>query len=69
MSLCRPTPRGIFFIKSPPVRSRRVTTDAVREQLLRIIEPISGAVSIVSYEKVSDNKGKVQGYRVLATRD
>ena len=42
---------------------------AVREQLLRIIEPISGAVSIVSYETVSDSKGKVQGYKVLATRD
>jgi hypothetical protein len=42
---------------------------SVREQLLQIIEPISGAVSIVSYEIVSDSKGKVQGYKVLATRD
>ncbi len=42
---------------------------AVREQLLRIIEPISGAVSIVSYETVSDGKGKVQGFKVLAKRD
>jgi hypothetical protein len=42
---------------------------AVREQLLRIIEPISGAVSIVSYEPVSDGKGKVQGYKVLAERE
>jgi hypothetical protein len=43
--------------------------DAVREQLLRIIEPISGAVSIVSYETVKDSKGHVQGYKVLATRE
>ena len=42
---------------------------SVREQLLRIIEPISGAVSIVCYETVSDSKGKVQGYKVLAKRD
>ena len=42
---------------------------AVREQLLRIIEPISGAVSIVSYEPVSDGKGKVQGYKVLVERE
>ena len=42
---------------------------AVREQLLRIIEPISGAVSIVSYEAVSDQKGKLQGYKVLAKRE
>jgi hypothetical protein len=42
---------------------------AVRDQLLRIIEPISGAVSILSYEPVSDGKGKVQSYRVLAQRE
>jgi len=42
---------------------------SLRDQLLHIIEPISGAVSIVSYEVVSDHKGKVQGYRVLAKRD
>ncbi len=42
---------------------------AVRDQLLRIIEPISGAVSIVSYEPVSDGKGKIQSYKVLAQRE
>jgi hypothetical protein len=42
---------------------------SVREQLLQIIEPISGAVSIVSYEAVSDGKGHVQSYKVLAKRD
>jgi len=42
---------------------------SVRDQLLHIIEPISGAVSIVSYEPVKDLKGKVQSYRVLAKRD
>ena len=42
---------------------------AVREQLLHIIEPISGAVSIVSYEAVSDHTGKLQSYKVVATRE
>jgi hypothetical protein len=42
---------------------------AIREQLLHIIEPISGAVSIVSYEPVSDGKGKLQSYKVLAERE
>lgn len=42
---------------------------SVRDQLLHIIEPISGAVSIVSYEAVSDSKGQVQSYKVLAKRD
>ncbi len=42
---------------------------AVRDQLLHIIEPISGAVSIVSYETITDHKGKVQSYKVLAKRE
>jgi hypothetical protein len=42
---------------------------SIRDQLLRIVEPISGAVSIVSYEPVSDRNGKIQSYRVLAKRE
>jgi hypothetical protein len=42
---------------------------SVRDQMLRIIEPISGAVSIVSYEMVSDHKGQVQSYRVVVKRE
>ena len=42
---------------------------SVRDQLLRVIEPISGAVSIVSYETVADGKGQVLSYRVQAKRD
>jgi hypothetical protein len=42
---------------------------SVRDQLLHIIEPISGAVSIVSYEAVSDHNGRVQTYKVLAKRE
>ncbi len=41
---------------------------AVLGQLLHIIEPISGEVSIVKYESVSDGKGQVQGYRVWVKR-
>jgi hypothetical protein len=41
---------------------------SVRDQLLRIIKPISGDVSIVSYEPVSDGKGHVQTYKVLVKR-
>ena len=43
--------------------------DSVREQLLRIIEPISGAVSIVKYDPVTDRKGQVQSYKVLVKRE
>jgi hypothetical protein len=42
---------------------------AVRDQLLRIIQPISGAVSIVKYEPVADGKGRVQSYKVWVKRE
>ena len=42
--------------------------ESVRDQLLRIIQPISGDVSIVNYEDVTDHKGQVQGYRVWVKR-
>ena len=41
---------------------------SVRDQLLRIIRPISGDVSIVSYEAVGNGKGHVQTYKVLVKR-
>jgi hypothetical protein len=42
--------------------------DAVRTQLLRVIEPISGSVSISRYEPVTDKRGKVIAYKVWAER-
>jgi hypothetical protein len=42
---------------------------STREQLLGIIEPISGAVSIVSYETVTDRKGHLQSYKVTVRRE
>ncbi|MFZ0771148.1 MAG: hypothetical protein WCA49_18340 [Candidatus Sulfotelmatobacter sp.] len=42
---------------------------SVHDQLLHIIKPISGEVSIVSYEPVADGKGHVQAYKVLAKRE
>jgi hypothetical protein len=41
---------------------------AVRAQLLRVIEPISGEISISRYEPVTDKKGKVLSYKVWAAR-
>jgi hypothetical protein len=42
---------------------------SVREQLLRVIKPISGEVSIVSSTAVADGKGHVQNYKVVARRE
>ncbi len=41
---------------------------AVRAQLLRIIEPISGEISIKRYEAVTDKKGNVLVYKVWVQR-
>ena len=41
---------------------------SLREQLLRVIKPISGDVAIVSYEAVDEGKGHVPSYKVLAKR-
>jgi hypothetical protein len=41
---------------------------AIKAQLLRVIEPISGAVMIARYEGVPDHDGKVQTYRVWVKR-
>ncbi len=42
---------------------------SLRDQMLHIIEPISGEVSIEKYETVADRKGKVQSYKVWVTRE
>jgi hypothetical protein len=41
---------------------------SVRDQMLKIIEPISGGVSIVQYDAVKDGRGRVQSYKVLVQR-
>ena len=41
---------------------------AVRAQLLRVIEPISGEISIQRYEAVTDKKGNVLAYKVWVQR-
>jgi hypothetical protein len=42
--------------------------EAVRAQLLRIVEPISGEVRIKRYEAVTDKKGHVLSYKVWVQR-
>ncbi|MGC2257947.1 MAG: hypothetical protein WA594_06570 [Candidatus Sulfotelmatobacter sp.] len=42
---------------------------SVQAQLRRIITPISGAVTILKYETVTDRKGRAQSYRVWVKRE
>jgi hypothetical protein len=41
---------------------------AIKDQLVKIIEPISGAVAIVKYEGVPNHDGQIQTYRVWVKR-
>jgi hypothetical protein len=41
----------------------------IRDQLQKIIEPISGAVSITKWETVTDRKGHVQTYKVWVQKE
>ena len=41
---------------------------AIRSQLLSVIEPISGEVSISNYEAVRDGSGKILAYKVWVER-
>lgn len=42
---------------------------AVRRELLQIIEPISGGVTITKVEPVRDGSGRVQRYKVWVERE
>jgi hypothetical protein len=43
--------------------------DAIHDQLLEIIEPISGEVSITKIEPVYDSAGRVLSYKVWVARE
>jgi len=42
--------------------------DQVRENLLRVIEPIAGEVEIASYQAIKDSHGRVTVYKVRVQR-
>jgi len=64
-----PDGQGEFIYQ---VESRAVPAgddSAVRAALLRVIEPISGSVSISRYETVADGSGRVVAYKVWVQRE
>lgn len=58
----------IYQIEAAAISAKDKDDDAIREQLLRIIEPISGEVTILKYETIRDRSGKVQAYKVWVQR-
>jgi hypothetical protein len=64
-----PDGQGEFIYQ---VESRAVPAghdSAVRAALLRVIEPISGSVSISRYETVTDGDGRIVAYKVWVQRE
>lgn len=57
----------IYKIEASAVSSQG--DDAIRAELLRIIEPISGEVSISRVEPVRDHSGRIQSYKVWVQRE
>jgi hypothetical protein len=59
----------IYQIQAAAVDSRTAGQDdaALRTDLRKIIEPISGAVSITNVEPVRDGKGRILSYKVWVT--
>ena len=59
--------RFLYQIRSDDMGNTR--SDAqIRQSILRVIEPISGEVSIERYEEVRDQSGHVVAYNAWVTR-
>lgn len=64
-----PDTKGGFIYQVEASAVTGKDANEVRDQLQKIIEPISGAVSISKIEPVSDRKGRVQSYKVWVQRE
>ena len=58
----------IYEVDASAVDGKSKSEEAVREDLLRVIEPIAGEVQIASYEAVRDSRGRVALYKVRVQR-
>jgi hypothetical protein len=57
-----------FIYQIDAVGIQGTDDDAIRAELLSIIEPVSGEVSISKYEVVRDRSGHILSYRVWIQR-
>jgi hypothetical protein len=63
-----PDPQGslVYEIGSSAISGQ--DDAAIREALLRVIEPLAGEVELVRYEKIHDRHGKLLSYRAWVRR-
>lgn len=64
-----PDGRGGFIYQIEAQALSGNSDELLRSEMLSVIEPISGAVTITKYEKISSPDGKTQSYRVWANRN
>jgi len=65
-----PDPSGAGFIYQIPATAVKLDSGVeLSRQLERIIEPISGAVSVQRYEAVNDPSGHTQSYKVWIQKE
>ena len=64
-----PEPGGEFIYQIEGAAISGKDDPTVRQQLLRIVEPISGEVSITKYEVVRDGQGHALTYKVWARKE
>ncbi len=67
--LVYPDGKGEFIYQVEASAVNGSDDEAIRAALLRVIEPISGSVSISRYEAVRDNRGRVIAYKVWVQRE
>ncbi len=62
-------PDGEQFLYEIDASAVQGTDDAsIRQDLVRIIEPIAGEIELVRYQAVRDPKGHVKGYKAWVVR-
>ena len=64
-----PQPGGGFIYQIEGSAVAATDDAAVRQELLRIVEPIAGEVSITRYDAVRDRQGRVLTYKVWVQKE
>ena len=64
-----PDPKGGFIYQIPAAAVNATAGADIRQQLVQIIEPISGAVSVSRYEAVKDASGRTHSYKVWIEKE
>jgi hypothetical protein len=65
----QPDGRGGFVYQIEASELSAKNDAGLREQMLGIIEPITGAAAILKYEPVADGSGHVQSYKVWVEKE